>query len=508
MAKKYSFFRVDNGDMTLVSLDTGKTILIDCNIRVAADDPDDDTPDVARQLRERLNKDADGRYYVDVMILSHPDQDHCRGLENHFHLGAIADFPLNSDKIIVREMWSSPIVFRRHTTGHTLCSDAKYWNKEAKRRVNFFKTNGWSVENERVLVIGEDKDGKTDGLGSILKKVDETIYNVNGVYEPSFAARVIAPLPIGDEEEEEQLSKNDSSIILRFQTGAGNTRFLTGGDAEVGIWERVWARQKNSPDNLAYDLLLTPHHCSWHTLSWHSWSDYGEDAAVSEDAKNALGQAQYEAKLIASCKAICDGDSDPPCVRAEREYEEIAGEHDGEFLCTGDDGPEPLEFEVGENGLQKMEARAVTQSIVSRAFASIAAKLNFFDQQGHKQRPQWPVARIGNVQIIAKATRRGFRPTQIANDSHPLISGTTLEFEARPAGVMGGFKVYWQVVNTGREAENRRHLRGSIDEFQPTRGQITKIETARYRGTHTVECFIVQNGQCVASSGPFIINVA
>jgi hypothetical protein len=46
---------------------------------------------------------------------------------------------------------------------------------------------------------------------------------------------------------------------------------------------RTWA--------LAYDVLLAPHHCSWHSLSWDSWSDYGEDAEVSSDARNALGQA-------------------------------------------------------------------------------------------------------------------------------------------------------------------------------------------------------------------------
>ena len=37
-------FRVANGDMTLVELESGRCILVDINIRAAADDPDDDTP--------------------------------------------------------------------------------------------------------------------------------------------------------------------------------------------------------------------------------------------------------------------------------------------------------------------------------------------------------------------------------------------------------------------------------------------------------------------------------
>ena len=53
MAKTYHF-RVGNGDMALVETDEGRRVLIDINIRGAADDEDDDTPDVASQLRELL----------------------------------------------------------------------------------------------------------------------------------------------------------------------------------------------------------------------------------------------------------------------------------------------------------------------------------------------------------------------------------------------------------------------------------------------------------------------
>lgn len=45
-----SFFPVGNGDMTLVETEGGHRILIDMNIRAAADDPDDGTPDVAKNF--------------------------------------------------------------------------------------------------------------------------------------------------------------------------------------------------------------------------------------------------------------------------------------------------------------------------------------------------------------------------------------------------------------------------------------------------------------------------
>src|ERR1700730_13187803 len=72
MVVKLTFFPVDNGDMTLIELESGRKILIDMNIRAAADDPDDDTLDVAKALRDRLTRDAKDRLYGDAGALIHP----------------------------------------------------------------------------------------------------------------------------------------------------------------------------------------------------------------------------------------------------------------------------------------------------------------------------------------------------------------------------------------------------------------------------------------------------
>ena len=34
----------------------------------------------------------------------------------------------------------------------------------------------------------------------------------------------------------------------------------------VGIWERIWADHKAKKVVLEYDILGTPHHCSWRSL--------------------------------------------------------------------------------------------------------------------------------------------------------------------------------------------------------------------------------------------------
>jgi hypothetical protein len=350
MAAKTTHFRVGNGDMTLLELESGRRILIDINIRSAANDPDDDTPDVAKQLRDRLDRDDQGRLYVDAFLLTHPDEDHIRGLMKHFHLGNPDDCSRRTDKIIIREMWSSPIVFRRASKHHTLCDDATAWASEARRRVALFRAGQPIGDGNRILILGEDVDGKTDDLGAMLVKTDEVFSRICAVYDATFEARLLAPLIAKDEEEEEIITKNNSSVIMRLDlrvNGLTQGRYLFGGDAEVGVWERVWDHNKNQSDRLAYDVLLGPHHCSWHCLSYDSWSDLGEDAKVAPNARKALGQARSGALILSSSRTITDDDSDPPCVRAKREYEDILSSKNGEFRCISDGaGDDPLVIEV------------------------------------------------------------------------------------------------------------------------------------------------------------------
>jgi hypothetical protein len=360
MVAKISLFVVGNGDMTLIELESGRKILIDANIRSAADDPDDDTPDVATELRDRLSRDAQGRLYVDALLLSHPDQDHCRGFPRHFHLGPPGEWSKTADKIFVRELWSSPMVFRRASSQHSLCDDAEAFNSEARRRVaRFRETGGFVGEGDRILILGEDENGKTDGLTAILIKTDDSFSRVNGEHDYSMTTRLLAPRPKSDDQDEEELrSKNHSSTILRFSLlGGGKAdagRFLTGGDAEVAIWERLWEEHVANADWLSYDILLAPHHCSWHSLSYDSWSEFGEDAEVSAKARKALSQTRKGAVIVASSNPIKDDDNDPPCIRAKREYEDIAKSAAGSFKCIGEypaaKKPETMEFEIGADG--------------------------------------------------------------------------------------------------------------------------------------------------------------
>ncbi len=364
MSTKITFFPVGNGDMTLITLFDETNILIDVNIRSAADNPDDDTCDVASELRKSIKTDDKGRPYVDVFVLSHPDKDHCTGLINHFHLGKPEDYkdepPEGEEKkIFVREIWSSPMVFKRANKNHTLTLDAKAFNTEAKRRANLYKEKyGVGItDGDRILIIGEDEDPeKTKGLEDILVKEGQSIFNINGKYSNAAWMRVLGPFPKQDEEEEKSLAKNHSSIIIQYHIAADSTHpeaclFLSGGDAEVAIWKKLWGKYKYATDYLKYDLLQTPHHCSWHVLSSDSQSQC-DDPKVDADAKSALSQANEGAIIVSSSKAIKDDGSDPPSYAAKQEYLSISKN----FKCTeeypNETSHEPMEFIIAADGPQ------------------------------------------------------------------------------------------------------------------------------------------------------------
>lgn len=390
MPATVTFFPVDCGDMTLIQLadQNATSILVDINIRQDADNPEGKYRDVAKDLRDRLRSDAKNRPYIDAFLLTHPDWDHIRGLEKHFHLGPLADYadddkPYAEKKIVIREVWSSPLVYRRASKNHTLSEDAKAFNKEAKRRVEVNRSNKFVGvgDGDRILILGEDENGKTDDLGPILIKIDQTFSKVNAINKAGyFTATVLAPLPKQEsDEDEEQLGKNHSSVILNMMIGSDaktpdGCRFLVGGDAEVLIWERLWEKHKKQKTELEYDLLLAPHHCSWHTLSYDSWSTLRENVKVSQDARNALSVARSGAVVVASSAPIKDDDKDPPCIRAKREYESIINGVKGSFYCVGENpdekNPETMTFNVTAEGVQlatKQEAGRKAAAVIGSA---------------------------------------------------------------------------------------------------------------------------------------------
>jgi hypothetical protein len=53
-------------------------------------------------------------------------------------------------------------------------------------------------------------------------------------------------------------------LTLRADAEPAAARYLFGAEAEVAVWERLWAKHKGMRSRLEYDVLSAPHHCSSH----------------------------------------------------------------------------------------------------------------------------------------------------------------------------------------------------------------------------------------------------
>ena len=384
MIKKSSIYHlpVGNGDMTLLKIASNNRyfyVLVDMYIRQSCTEKDDQC-NVLDELHNLLEKDSDGRPYLDALVITHPDKDHIGGFEKYFYQGSPSNYtPAKSgekDLIFIREIWSSPLIFRRKRKNHSLCEDAKAFNTEAKRRVELYReSKSVSSEGNRIRLIGEDIDGKTDDILDIVYKPEDIISKINEVSIKELTINIYGPLSDDEFEDSEALDKNRSSVILRWGIASHGysdpTNFiLLAGDASVEAWEIIWRKYKDAPQKLSYDLLLAPHHCSWHTLSHDSYSK-SANPKVSESAKQALSQARTGAVIISSSDPIKDDDNDPPNFGAKREYDSIVSSANGTFLClagnvvNGEKAPSVLEYRLTNEGPQKVSETSSADSTSS-----------------------------------------------------------------------------------------------------------------------------------------------
>lgn len=367
MAKSHvRYYPVGNGSMSLIKLDDsrGTTILVDMCISNDADDKENKLVyDSAKDLRSHLKRESDGRLHLNLLVHSHGDDDHVRGLQNHFWLGDPADYESKKDepeKIIIDEVWSSTRYRKYDTQSFPLGDDAKALSKEIRRRVE----KRSETAGNYVRILGDDlQDDDGDEVpASVRYPCGASVDTVAGKQFNDFSAMILGPL--GKEENEDDKTYNDKnrgSLIVRFNRTVkdffGNERMCSlvfGDDTEVRTWERLYDDQKR--DRLEYDVLLAPHHCSWHSLSWGSAED--KNAKVSVKAKGSLSNANAGAYIILSCKSNDDEGEKSKKVgraRARPVYEGIVGK--AQVICTGEhaiDGKlAPIVFELTVHGISK-----------------------------------------------------------------------------------------------------------------------------------------------------------
>ena len=364
-----TYFPVGNGDMTHIRLTDRTDIVIDCNIRVC--DDDDPCYDVHDHLLRRVRKAGDIPY-INAFILTHLDLDHCRGFDTAFYLGGPSKYSKadkDSRRIRINELWFTPRIFS--DLEKKLSPDAKAFRKEAKRRMELYKS-GDDTRNDpgnRLRIIGSTDSDDLEGLKDIVYIPGKVARDIDGSTKDNFSFFIHAPVKADTDSEDSE--RNNTSIVLQARFNIDGVKdaclAIFGGDADYRVWDRIVT--VSDDETFAWHLLLAPHHCSW-----TFFNDPGESDAQKKSLE-LLDKGRKGACVIASCKPIKDDDDNPPNYAARKIYVEKVGEK--RFLVTSEtpseDDPRPITFRLTAKGPARNEFDSVASAVSASAATSRAA---------------------------------------------------------------------------------------------------------------------------------------
>ena len=367
------YYPVGNADCSLIKLDNGMTVIVDCQILADLTDGKGKQVvfDVKADLLKELKKDASGRPYVDLFISTHPHKDHTKGFEGNFYHGDVSkyDKEKNKDEIIIEELWITP-----RGIMNDLADTSEEIRREAKRRRKLYDDNisFHGSTGNFLRIIGYDKDKDFDSRYCYVP--ENTVTSVHGSSLSWLDIFIHAPFKKDIESSKRDDDKNAISIVVQLGFkiqgySEYKSRVLMGGDAEHNIWEHILENNKDN-ERLRWNIFLAPHHCSW-----TFFNDSSNKKEVLPCAESILDkQIGSLAHIVASSEEIKDNDKNPPCYQAKQQYINRLKSGSSHFLNTATNSkvgniPQPIVFKINEYGktLKEVTTVAGTSSIANPA---------------------------------------------------------------------------------------------------------------------------------------------
>jgi beta-lactamase superfamily II metal-dependent hydrolase len=340
----FVFWPVGNGDSTTIVIDLQTCMQVDLHHLECASDTDDARIPVLDRLLPLLPK-RDGKPYLALFVLTHPDQDHCRGFKELLK------------KATIGELWFSPRIFWEYK--NDLSEDACTFRDEAVRRVTKTIRNAGAVNSgDRVRVIGysdvlHEREEYKDLPDEFITVPGNAVTEVDGIQRTDFRAFIHGPFKDDSESE-----RNETSVAMQvtLKNGSADGKAMLLGDLSYPTVRRIIDETKAAEreGDLAWDAFLATHHCSKSLMYWRGPED--DDEVLKQDILDDLEMAGGKIGHIVSSSDLIPSSNEPgdnpPHAKAAARYREIAPT---EFLCTGEHptekNPEPIVFELGEQRL-------------------------------------------------------------------------------------------------------------------------------------------------------------
>jgi hypothetical protein len=361
---KIKYYPVANGDTSLITLVDNSTFLIDCNIRECEKDSNGNSiynvkEDLLKSIQKRNNNP-----YLDLFVLSHPDQDHCRGFKKHFFKGDPKDYNetnRKNEEIIIDEIWVTSLLFT-----HDQSDDANSVRSEVNRRKKIIGTEREKRGN-RLRLIGYDDDEKF--IDVISYTPGNEINQINDITYNNFSFFIHAPFKKDLITSKAEGDNNSASVVFqaRFKDYGYDldhkTYAIFGGDADHYRWDKILSisEANNNSKYLKWDLFLAPHHCSWTYFNDVPYEIEANKTPKDYSLRLLKEYRETNGKIIASCNKIVNEKPNPPHFAAKTEYVKALDSADDFFelaILPKELTPEPVEFIITNNGVTKSTEKA------------------------------------------------------------------------------------------------------------------------------------------------------
>ena len=346
MRPTFTFYPLGNADCCLVRLADNRVLVMDF-AATRGDEVNDPRIDLPKALRE----DIGDRNDVDVLAISHLDEDHYNRVSEVFFMEHATKYQ-DSDRLKIGELWVPAAVIVEKGPD---AEEARIIQAEARYRLK----NGKGI---RVFSRPKSLEAWLNGQGLKLSDRAHLITDagrlIPGFSLSSSGVELFVHSPFAEAAADGTvIMRNSTSLALQatFAVDARRTRVFFGADLNhedlTGVVTAT--KQHANEDRLECDVVKLPHHCSY--LSLGPEKGTYATAPVSEVAWLYEKQCQRGAILVSCSDSIPpDETNDPPHRQAAKYYEQVAKQHGGEFVVTMEhprkSAPERLIIEIGGSG--------------------------------------------------------------------------------------------------------------------------------------------------------------
>lgn len=361
---KLIFYPLGNADTTLIHLNDGRLVLKDFfRPEFLKDDKRIDLRDELGDYVRSLDRD-----YIDVVLISHADDDHLHGAEDFFWLEHSEHYQ-GGDRIKINDLH----VPSNFIVEPGLEGTAKIIQQEARHRLK---------EGRGILIYGfpyeVDTWFKKEGIDP---KTRNNLLIHAGQFVPGFSkesgnVEIFVHAPFSFMLEGDIENRNDNSIVLQltFFEAENGLAVILGADAEHETWANIVKLTKinGNQDRLDFDLFRISHHCSYTALS----SEKGDiETTPREEVAELFENGNDKCLLISSSWPISTEESiAPPHFQAKAFYKKVVTKkgEPANFLVTMEEPdenlPKPIIVETSRYGLivKKTVGLATASQVIRR----------------------------------------------------------------------------------------------------------------------------------------------